>query len=314
MRGLFDPDLWPADATGSMPAVAAAMVENASAQVEVPDAEEPPRPSAHRRPRWRWGLPLQPAATALVGVLVAVSTGGLLFTGDASALSDDGAAVLLRGSMAGEPLSQDVAVSADGDMPIVWPEGQDPAAQDEPKPVYDVLLIGDSVSLRMEPFFTERFPLGYIDAHESRRIKQGIQVYQEYADAGQVGDTVVFALGTNGVLTDEDLEAAVAAVGPDKQIYFVTVRSADDNTASNTALYRLRDAHDNVHLIDWNALSADHGDYFDGDGTHLTLEAAHIYLNFIADAMGYPSAEEVLARAQAEATDDGQQPAPAATE
>jgi len=83
---------------------------------------------------------------------------------------------------------------------------------------------------------------------------------------------VVFALGTNGRLTEESLRELVEAVGPDRQIYFVTVRSSDYDlaNANNAALNQARDAYDNVHLIDWNALSADHVDYFDGDGIHLT--------------------------------------------
>ncbi len=319
VRGLFDPDLWPADATGSMPAVAAAMVGGSAAHVEAPapapapavaapdapapqapTAESAPRPSAHAharaRAKRRRSLPLQPAAATLVAVLVAVSTGGFLFAGDASALSDDGAAVILRGSLAGEPLAGDVAL-ASGDQEVQVLGAVDEAPEE--KPVYDVLMIGDSVSLRTVPYFEERFPLGHIDAAKSRRIGEGIAVYQQYEDDGQVGDTVVFALGTNGRLTEESLRELVEAVGPDRQIYFVTVRSSDYDlaNANNAALNQARDAYDNVHLIDWNALSADHGDYFDGDGIHLTDSAAHIYVRFIADVLQYPSAEEVLAQA-----------------
>ncbi len=50
-----------------------------------------------------------------------------------------------------------------------------------------------------------------------------------------------------------------------------------------------------------------HGDYFDGDGTHLTAEAAKIYVQFIADVLQYPSAEEVLARQEAEQNGSGQE-------
>lgn len=335
VSGLYDPDLWPADDSGSLPKVAAHVAEQmrgqapisahghdgaqgrplahhgmAEADAHTPSVEGAGRPSAAAaaRPadssasqlrRRRQLLPLQPAVTTVVAVLIVVSTGGLLFAGDASALSDDGAAIILRGSMAGDPLTQDVALAPDGqDMAVVGL----PEEEEEEKPVYDVLMIGDSVSLRAVPAFEERFPLGHIDAAKNRVLSQGLTTYQQYEDDGQVGDIVIFALGTNGYLTEEKLRETVEAVGPDRQIYFITVRSSDSDqaNANNTALNRIRDEYDNVSLIDWNALSASHGDYFDGDGTHLTAEAAKVYVQFIADVLQYPTAEELLAKAAQE--------------
>ncbi len=258
-------------------------------------------PPSGASPKRRRALPLQPAALVVAGALSVVSVGGLALVGDASSMSDDGAAIIARDAMAGQPLSQDVALVAEGAPVLLASTSGDPAAEGAaPKPVYDVLMIGDSVSLRAVDAFEERFPLGHLDAHQNRVLKQGIATYQEYADAGQVGDIVIFALGTNGVLTDDDLRAAVEAVGPDRQVYFVTVRNTlDTMEANNTALNRVRDAYDNVRLIDWNSLSASHGDYFDGDGTHLTESAARIYVQFIADVLQYPTAEELLAAAEA---------------
>ena len=301
--GLIDPDLVPADESGSMPKVAAAMVERAS-HAKAPDGPSAvacaPKPERVKRRR-PLPLPLQPAVCGIVAVLIVVSTGGLLFVGDASALSDDGAAIILRGSMAGEPLAQDVALASGDDGMTVL--GAEEEAPEEDLPVYDVLMIGDSVALRAVPYFEERFPLGHIDAAKNRVLSQGLEAFRAYEDAGQVGGTVVFALGTNGQLTEEKLREVVEAVGPDRQVYFVTVRSADSTQAANNniELSRVCEAYDNAHLIDWSALSASHGDYFDGDGTHLTAEAAQIYVQFIADALEYPSAEEALARAAAEA-------------
>lgn len=259
-------------------------------------------------PKRRRALPLQPAALVVAGALAAVSVGGLALVGDASSMSDDGAAVIARDAMAGPPLSQEMALVADGaPMPLAVTGSDAEEGEAAPKPVYDVLMIGDSVSLRAVPAFEERFPLGHLDAHQNRVLKQGIATYQEYADAGQVGGIVIFALGTNGVLTDDDLRAAVEAVGPDRQLYFVTVRNTlDTMEANNTALNRVRDAYDNVRLIDWNSLSASHGDYFDGDGTHLTESAARIYVQFIADVLQYPTPEELLAAAGQTATENAE--------
>ncbi len=252
-------------------------------------------------------IPIKPAAGAITAILAVVCIGGIILVPNTSALSSEGAAIIIRNSMAGEPLTGVVKLaSGDEEVPTLTLEGEE--EPEEEKPVYDILMIGDSVSLRAVPYFEERFPLGHIDALKNRRIEQGIEVYEQYAADGQVGDTVIFALGTNGRLTEEELHKAVEAVGPDKQIYFVTIRSSDADLTqeNNQALQAVRDAYDNVHLIDWNSLTEMHGDYFDGDGTHLTAEAAKIYVQFIADVLQYPSAEEVLARQEAEQDGNGQ--------
>ncbi len=249
-------------------------------------------------------VPLKAPVAAVVAVLVAGCAAGLAFVPDTSALSDDGAAIIIRNSMAGEPLTGEVKLATgDEEVPVLGlPEEE---LEEEEKPVYDVLMIGDSVALRAVPYFEERFPLGHLDAEKNRRLSQGIQVYEQYAKDGQVGDVVIFALGTNGTLTEDELRQAVETVGPDKQIYFVTIRNTDDDSMaqSNHALNVVREEYDNVHLIDWNSLSEMHGDYFDGDGTHLTASAAQTYVQFIADVLQYPSAEEALAQQAAEQGD-----------
>ncbi|MCI9129487.1 MAG: acyltransferase [Eggerthellaceae bacterium] len=229
----------------------------------------------------------------VIACLAAVALFGFAFVDDESALSDDGAAILLRGSMPGEPYNQEVQLATgDDEIPVISLDEEEDDGEE--KPVYDILMIGDSVSLRAVPYFEERFPYGHIDSEKNRRIDQGIEVYKEYAEDGQVGDIVIFSLGTNGHLTEESLREAVETVGSDKQIYFITVRSADSDLANenNTAINQIVSEYSNVHLIDWNSLSASHGDYFDGDGTHLTDSAAKTYIQFIADVLQYPTAEQ----------------------
>ena len=38
-------------------------------------------------------------------------------------------------------------------------------------------------------------------------------------------------------------------------------------------------------MIDWYTASADHDEYFDGDGTHLTEEGAQAYIGLIHDTV-----------------------------
>ncbi|MEG2850145.1 MAG: acetyltransferase, partial [Raoultibacter sp.] len=164
-----------------------------------------------------------------------------------------------------------------------------------------ILLIGDSVSLGAAPSFEAAFPGGVIDSAISRQLSEGLLVYDYYKQAGVVGKVVVFALGTNGPASDESLDELIAAVGQDKSIYLVNTRCPEPwEATSNEALARAAERYSNVTLIDWFALSANHDDWFDGDGTHLTQDAAALYTDMIAQATAHDRQVEQEEKATAE--------------
>ncbi len=157
---------------------------------------------------------------------------------------------------------------------------------EEEAPVLDVLMIGDSVSVRAIPAFQEAFPFGAIDAAVNRQLFVGEDVYDYYAHQNIVGDVVVFALGTNGLVTDDQLDELIEMVGTDKHIFFVNTRSTQSWMGeTNEALRRAAERYDNVSVIDWYSYSADKGDLFDGDGTHLTEDGARAYIALVRDAI-----------------------------
>ena len=160
----------------------------------------------------------------------------------------------------------------------------DDAAAESPK--LDVLMIGDSVSVRAIPQFEETFPYGAIDAAVNRQLYAGQETFDYYNDQDIVGGVVVFALGTNGAATDEQIDELVAAAGPGRQVFFVNTRSPQSWVGqTHGAMFDAVDRHDNVHVIDWYTASAGHDEYFDGDGTHLTEEGARAYIGLVHDAV-----------------------------
>ena len=193
--------------------------------------------------------------------IVLVSIGGLLLAPSTSFLGNEAA---VRGET---DTSSDVT-----------------AATAPAKDKYDILMIGDSVSVRTIPYFEETFPFGKIDSMQNRQLYEAPDIYAAYRDDGVVGDVVVFALGTNGYVVEEQTDALMDEVGSDKKVWFVNTRSTTEfMDASNQALADCCAKYDNAELIDWYSLSADHPEYFDGDGTHLTDEAAQIYTQMIYD-------------------------------
>lgn len=154
------------------------------------------------------------------------------------------------------------------------------------QPVLDILMIGDSVSVRAIPYFEEAFPYGAIDAAVSRPLTSGDNIYSNYDKQDIVGDIVVFALGTNGPASDETVDELVGSVPSDKQVFLVNTRSTQSWVdTTNSALSRATERYDNVTIIDWYSASASNSDYFDGDGTHLSEEGAQAYIDLIYNAV-----------------------------
>ncbi|MEG1561378.1 MAG: acyltransferase family protein [Raoultibacter sp.] len=233
-------------------------------------------------------LPLYARQRALPlagGCLLAIlAVGGLIFVPPTSAVSNT------------ETLKQESSATQNA-TPQTPPPIPPQAAN-----TYDILLIGDSVSLGAAPSFEATFPGGVIDSAVSRQLSEGLLVYDYYKQAGVVGKVVVFALGTNGPASDESLDELIAAVGQDKSIYLVNTRCPEPwEATSNEALARAAQHYSNVTLIDWFALSTNHDDWFDGDGTHLTQDAAVIYTDMIAQATAHDRQVEQEEKAKAEA-------------
>lgn len=213
-----------------------------------------------------------PAAAGAVLVLTCI--GGIVFVPNTAAI--EGADLLKdeEAHVAGIPQG---VLDGDG-------AGEDGTVAEAPR--LDVLMIGDSVSVRAIPSFTETFPFGAIDAAVNRQMSAGQEVYATYADQGIVGDVVVFALGTNGVVTDDQIDDLMAAVGSDKHVFFVNTRSPQAwVSTTNAALDAAAERYGNVSVIDWYGASASHGDWFDGDGTHLNEEGAQAYIGMVHDAV-----------------------------
>lgn len=206
-----------------------------------------------------------PCALALAVALVAA--GGLAFVPPTSALIDM------------EALEQQAAQT---DTP---PEPPKDAAEEPWK--LDPLMIGDSVSLRAVPTFESAYPGGFLDAKINRQLSEGKDVYDDYRARGMVGEHVVIALGTNGVMTADQLKDFISDIGAEKSVYLVNVRTPNSWEESvNRTLAEAASQFANVTLLDWYAASAGHDEYFDGDGTHLTEAGCTAYIGLVHDAVG----------------------------
>ena len=212
--------------------------------------------------------------TIAIALVLVVALGGLVFVPDTSALSGEGAEILNKEAKNAKPQDQQAADDTDKDNDG-FPDGS-----------YDLLMIGDSVSLRAVDSFDGVFPHSHIDAEKGRQFDAGRTTFEGYIQQNLAGKIVVFALGTNGLVTDAQIDAIMADAGNQRTVVFVNTRSPQPWVgATNQAIANAATRYKNVRVIDWYGYSANRNDLFDGDGTHLSNAGVAEYLKLIYDAV-----------------------------
>ena len=165
----------------------------------------------------------------------------------------------------------------------------------------DVSMIGDSVMLGALPALQEALPGCVVDAKVSRQMWDAYGVIDTLEANGQLGGTVIIALGTNGPFAESEGQGIIDRLGPDRQIYWVTAfgTSLAWQEQSNSSIRALAEHNANVTLIDWAALASEHWDidwyplarshpdWLYSDGIHLQSAGQAAYAQLIADALGY---------------------------
>ena len=89
-----------------------------------------------------------------------------------------------------------------------------------------VFAVGDSVMLASAVQLAAALPGISIDAQVSRQVSAGLSIVRHLAASGRLRRVVVFALGTNGEFTTQQMRQLVRAVGPHRDLVLVNTYEA----------------------------------------------------------------------------------------
>lgn len=154
-----------------------------------------------------------------------------------------------------------------------------------------VTAVGDSVILAAAKPLKEVFPNLLLDGEVGRQLYNSAEVLQALANSGQLKETVILSLGTNGLFRQDHFDELMAVIGSTRQVYVITVRapSVKAQNQINDLLKAQPSKYSNVHVIDWYSASNAHDDWFYDDGIHANKEGAIYYTKLVVDSILPPN-------------------------
>lgn len=146
----------------------------------------------------------------------------------------------------------------------------------------DITAVGDSVMLASAPALYERLPGIDVDAAVSRQGWAGPKILEKLAATGKLRAHVVVSLGTNGSVSDEDLQRIADVVGRDRDLVLVNAHAPRDWIAGvNSELTKFADSRSGVVVADWSDAIGAHEDLLAGDRIHPGMAGGRIFAEVV---------------------------------
>ena len=160
--------------------------------------------------------------------------------------------------------------------------------QEPPSPSQEVVptdtdglwVTGDSVILGIRFELETRSHIALINARVGRQAPELIDV-MVHDKLNMSGSTVVFNLGNNNKLSEEEVAAIFEEVKNQPKIIVVNTAVPRGWRDENNLLIAQYAQRFGAVLIDWNAISTGHPEYFAPDGVHLVPAGVRAYVDAI---------------------------------
>jgi peptidoglycan/LPS O-acetylase OafA/YrhL len=170
--------------------------------------------------------------------------------------------------------------------PPSTPSARRAAAPPARVPGSQVFAIGDSVMLASAVQLAAALPGISIDAQVSRQVSAGLPVVQRLAATGTLRRVVVFALGTNGEFTSEEMRQLIQAVGPRRELVLVNTYEARPwESEVNQVIAATARRYRNVVMANWFTTIGHRPGLLWPDGVHPQPGGARLYARMVAAAV-----------------------------
>ena len=148
-----------------------------------------------------------------------------------------------------------------------------------------IWLTGDSVILGIRSAIAEIRPLLVVNARVGRAAPELLEeMTRDFEKAA--GSTIVMDLGNNDLLKEETVRAIFELVKESPKVVVVnTAVPRAYRDANNELIASLATQYSNVRVVDWNAISDGHPEYFAPDGVHLVPTGVSAYVIAIDEAL-----------------------------
>lgn len=190
-------------------------------------------------------------------------------------------------------VGQEVVIDSVDDIesqPEPVPEPAPSAATRACQPVAEgspVTAFGDSVTVAIAPVLMARRPGSVAVATVGWQYRDVAGALRQVAAAGQLQPTVVIATGTNGAIDAADLDSLVSNELAGRQVALVTpsVPGHAWSDQAVQAVHQVAAAHDNVRLVDWNALAGQHPELTASDRVHPNAQGQNVFNDLLSQAL-----------------------------
>lgn len=143
----------------------------------------------------------------------------------------------------------------------------------------NLTFIGDSVTLAAYDALAQQFPNAYIDAEFGRVLNGSLEVLKQLEENNQLGSVVIFSVGTNSWITEENVEELIAHCDS-RPVFFMTTYGVSNDSNEKTSA--VCDRHENAWMIDWETLATKHAnEYILADHLHPNEEGSKAYATLI---------------------------------
>jgi len=150
----------------------------------------------------------------------------------------------------------------------------------------DVFAVGDSVMLASAVQLANALPGISIDAQVSRQVSVGLSIVQRLAAAGRLRPVVVFALGTNGAFTSQQMRQLISAVGPHRDLVLVNTYEARSWEAGvNRVIAAAARRYPHVAMANWFTAIEHRTRLLWPDEVHPQPSGARLYARMVATAV-----------------------------